>query len=167
MLIEYSARYIFIPKSLSLQGAVALFVLYYVQTFIVASSARILAFIVRSRVSMRKCLVMALFATVYWALNNLLSLVSFSDKDLYRKLIVPTLNDMMDLPSGILVMALVSLLIMVFVLYNLVNASKYVFSVGTLRATIIVFGTASTQQAMQVTALRPIFEALIRTEFGS
>jgi hypothetical protein len=64
------------------------FIVYYVVTFVFAICYKVVAVLMRSKVSLRACVMMALFATVYWAPVNLLDYITFSDLQVRKMLTI-------------------------------------------------------------------------------
>src|SRR5215472_13075924 len=63
--------YIIFGKPLSFTILTADFIIYYIVAFVFSIFSKMMAVLVRCKISLRVCLMMALFATVYFALSNL------------------------------------------------------------------------------------------------
>jgi pimeloyl-ACP methyl ester carboxylesterase len=172
VLIDLAAKIIF-GTTPSYTRFAADFILYYVVTFVYAICCKVVAVLMRSKVSLRACFMMALFATVYWAPVNLLDYITFSDLQVRRMLTLgffdfSTGSPWLDIPAlsskQLFILSMVATLTFIIYLYvaiKMISASRYVFKVGGLRATIIVFGSVSLHDVIQMTLMRPVFEAAL------
>jgi hypothetical protein len=171
ILIGMPAQIIFGKTPFSYIQIGAIFVLYYVVAFVFAICSRVVAALVRSKVTLRACFMMALFATVYWAPCNLLNYITLSDEKVYKAMTIGGdlgITEFSRSQLSILFMSvLVAIPIYLYVMVKMVSASRYVFKVGGLRATIIVLGSVLLAQTIQVTAMRPVFDAAVKAGFGS
>jgi hypothetical protein len=150
----------------------AVFILYYVVAFVFAICSKATAVLVRSKASFRACFMMALFAMVYWAPGSLIDYIDLSDLKVYRLLYLarvdPRQLDLSVWDKYIIAITAVAMIpIYSYVFVKMVSASRYVFKVGGLRATIIVLFSSILEQFVQVTILGPLFDALIKADFGS
>ena len=72
-----------------------------------------------------------------------------------------------ELPLQIGMVMIVCVIIYSYIFVKLVNASRYVFSVGKLRGAIIVAGTYVIVLSLQAFPLRSYVEAFIKVQFGA
>ena len=164
--------YIIFGKPLAFKNLIANFILYYIVAFVFAICTKVVAVLVRSTVSLRVCFMMALFATVYFSPVNLIDYVTFSDQQIRRILTreIPTLStsfytQLLSQQSFILVVIIFTLttIIYLYVAIKMISASRYVFKVGGLRATIIVSGSVLLHDIMQMTVMRPFLTLFLKS----
>jgi hypothetical protein len=58
-------------------------------------------------------------------------------------------------------------MIYLYVAIKIISASRYVFKVGGSRATIIVSASVLLHDVIQMTVMRPVFDALSKAQFGA
>jgi hypothetical protein len=165
ILVDYPAFIVFHEHTMSISFVIVEFILYYIFIFLSAISARIMAFITFSSTSIRRCSILALFASVYLPIQNLLDYIIFSNKKLiavYSGDIGNILELSREIPLDIVMLGIGSVAISVFVAIRLISATRYVFHVGTVRALVIVAGTAIIQTVFQVLPMRPFMEAFFK-----
>ncbi len=166
MLVDYPAKTLLLGETFSITISRPIFILYYVVTFAVSVALKIMSVIVVARRSMRVCFVMSLFATVYWPLQNLTDYISFSDRTLYTSILdLKLVGPGMTTPS--IMVALIAVTVAAFMFIKLVSATRYVFRVSLVRSSIMVSGVSVILSVIQVFPMRPIFDALLKREFGS
>jgi hypothetical protein len=169
--------YIIFGKPLAFKNLIANFILYYIVAFVFAICTKVVAVLVRSNVSLRVCFMMALFATVYFSPVNLIDYVTFSDQQMRRILLreIPTLSTFAAFATQlsneqIFILAILfplTTIIYLYVAIKMISASRYVFKVGGFRATVIVSGSVLLHDVIQMTVMRPVFDALSKAQFGA
>jgi hypothetical protein len=168
MLVDFPVKQLFLSQGFSVTNYVAVFILYYIVTFIFTVSMKLMGIMLRANRTTRVCFVFALFSTVYWPLVNLSDYVFMSDKELYTHVIMQ--GDLTSFPKdklGLFILgSIIALPAYIFIFVKLVSACKYVFGLGLARASLMVMGVATLESVVQITLLRPIFDALIKSEFG-
>jgi TIR domain len=171
ILIGIPAQIIFDKTPVTTALIAAIFVLYYIVAFVFAICSKVVAVLVGSKVTLRACFVMAFFATIYWAPCRLLDYIVKSDQKVYRAMTLGENLDITKLTNAQLRIFVLSIVvaipIYIYIAVKMVSASCYVFKVGGLRATIIVLGAASSEMAIQITVMQPVFDAVVKIELGS
>ena len=149
----------------------AQFVLYYIMTFVFCLSLKLMSIIFISRTPIRICLIFALLTTIYWPLNNLMDYIILSDKSLYEAFSTPDIRSFLSLTTNysmnLIMIYIITLLICSYILVSIIPAIRYSFRVGWLRGMVILFGSSSLVFVFQTFPLRPIWQAMIETEFGT
>jgi hypothetical protein len=170
LLASYPAVIFFLPHDIPPIQIAAIFLMYYVIAFLCALGSKIMAIVVRSKTSMRRCFILALMATAYWPLCNLLDYITYSDEKVYRILMLGELGNKSvvsaDIAKMVVLGLLVGLAIYLYVFTKLISASRYIFGVGRFRAAIIVLGPAAFQMFFQLVPLKPFFEAVTKVQFN-
>lgn len=174
MLVDYPAKQLILGQQFSSAIYISVFILYYVMTFVYAVSSRLVGFAIVTRRRMRVYLIIALFSTVYWPINNLGDYLLWGDKKLAYQLSLPTFDSLfikdptkID-PSStnfdplylsyLMSVYVVSVVIVTYVFTRLMPSCRYVFGIGRIRASLLVIGTAIVASVVQSTLMRPVFE---------
>jgi hypothetical protein len=93
VLVGIPAQIIFGKTALTSIQIAAIFIFYYVVAFVFAICSKMVAVLVRSKVTLRACLMMALFAMVCWAPCHLLDYIVLSDVEVYRAMVLGVIPD--------------------------------------------------------------------------
>ena len=169
MLVDFPTFIVFHAHTMSISFMIVDFILYYILIFLSAISAKVMAFITLAAASMRRCTILALFSSVYFPIENLLDYIIFSNK----KLLVLYLGDFgkvvdlaheasFDIVMDFVMLGIGSVAVLVFMAIRLIAATRYVFHVGTVRAFVIVAGTAIIGAVFQALPMRPFMEAFFK-----
>jgi hypothetical protein len=171
ILVDLPPRIFFFSSPVNLMNTLGLFIVYYIDAVIAAVSSKLVATVMRSKISLRTCFMMSLFATVYWPVVNIGNYSFLGDKQLYKlslslKSAHVDYAFIADRAAQLVTMTIFSAFIITFILAGLIPATKYLFKVGNVRATTIVVGTYVLGSLAQVTLLSPLWLAIFKMEYG-
>lgn len=168
IIMDVAAEAVFTSHPFSMIYGISLVVVYYISTLAMAIAIKLTSVLIVSVQPMRKCLVIALFTTVYWPLNNLGQFIIYDDKNMTVGMFSGKLShDMSRSSFDLAVFELFVLVVGIFIFAKMVSAMKYALRVGLVRAVIAVVGVAAIFGLFVFGPMLPLYRAILKQIFGA